>query len=174
MLCSWKPQTFCYPKSYLFCDIKLCAKFQNPRTTPSGRKVCGPEKKERKIPNIVDTAARSNAQGHRTHSARTKSQNNWHLGDLRNLFYKAWPLCFPDSPSGTHSGSGYFNMMSQPIRLGRVDWMNAKNQLSSFIGGGVVRLHFRKHKKLNQFSKQQASKWSVINIFQVTLLNCYT
>ena len=35
---------------YLFCDLKLRAKFQNPRTTPSGRK--GVEMKERKI---IDT-----------------------------------------------------------------------------------------------------------------------
>ena len=31
-----------------FCELKPPAKFQNPRTTPSGRKVCHPEKKEEK------------------------------------------------------------------------------------------------------------------------------
>ena len=36
------------PKTYFFYDSKLRAKFQNPRTTPSGRKVCGGEKKGRK------------------------------------------------------------------------------------------------------------------------------
>ena len=53
-----QPLKFCIPQILLFCDCKLCAKFQNPRTTPSGRKVCDPErrKEERKIiPKIVDT-----------------------------------------------------------------------------------------------------------------------
>ena len=44
---------FFYPKSYIFCDLKLRAKFQNPRTIPSGRKV--------KI--IVDTSFCCNAYG---------------------------------------------------------------------------------------------------------------
>ena len=35
------PNFFLYHKSYLFCELKPCAKFQNPRTNPSGRKVCG-------------------------------------------------------------------------------------------------------------------------------------
>ena len=40
------------PKSYFCCDLKLRAKFHNPRTTPSRRKVCGTEKrKERKKTN---------------------------------------------------------------------------------------------------------------------------
>jgi hypothetical protein len=37
-----------YPKYYFFLDLKLLAKFQMPRTTPSGRKLCGTEKQERK------------------------------------------------------------------------------------------------------------------------------
>ena len=36
-------------------DLKLRANFQNPRTTPSGRKVCGTEKKERKKEKKNDT-----------------------------------------------------------------------------------------------------------------------
>ena len=36
-----------YPRSYFFCDLKLCAKFHNLRTTPSGKKVCGGEKKRK-------------------------------------------------------------------------------------------------------------------------------
>ena len=48
----WGGPKFClYPKSYFFCDLKLCAKFHNPRTTPSGRKVCGTEKKKREKNN---------------------------------------------------------------------------------------------------------------------------
>ena len=39
----WGSPILFYPKSYLFCDLKLHAKFQNPRTTPSGRKVTGGE-----------------------------------------------------------------------------------------------------------------------------------
>jgi hypothetical protein len=39
-------QIFVYPKSYFLCDLKLHAKFHNPRTTPSGRK-----EKERKKKN---------------------------------------------------------------------------------------------------------------------------
>ena len=34
-----------HPESYFF-KFKTSAKFHNPRTTPSGRKVCGGEKKE--------------------------------------------------------------------------------------------------------------------------------
>ena len=41
------PQHFVHPKSYFFCDLKLRAKFHNPRTTPSGRKVCGGEEEEK-------------------------------------------------------------------------------------------------------------------------------
>ena len=36
-----------YPKSSFFCYLKLHAKFHNPRTTPSGRKVCGGEEEEK-------------------------------------------------------------------------------------------------------------------------------
>jgi hypothetical protein len=32
-----------YPKPYFLGDLKLCAIFHNPRTTPSGRKVVGGE-----------------------------------------------------------------------------------------------------------------------------------
>ena len=39
---------FSLPKSYFFCDLKLRAKFPNPRTTPSGRKVCGGEEEKKK------------------------------------------------------------------------------------------------------------------------------
>jgi hypothetical protein len=63
------------PPNLLFFYLKLCAKFQNPRTTCSGRKVCGGEKRKenrKKIPNIADTLFCSNAQGQRKHSARTK------------------------------------------------------------------------------------------------------
>ncbi len=42
---------FFYPKSYFFCDLKLCAKFHNPRTTPSGRKVCGTQERRKKKKN---------------------------------------------------------------------------------------------------------------------------
>jgi hypothetical protein len=41
-------EVFFNHKYYLFCDLKLCAKFHNPRTTPSGRKVCGTERKKKK------------------------------------------------------------------------------------------------------------------------------
>ena len=54
------PQIFVDPKSYFFCDLKLRAKFQNHRTTPSGRKVCGTEKKRKIITKIVDTSFRCN------------------------------------------------------------------------------------------------------------------
>jgi hypothetical protein len=47
----WGLKFLFYPKSYFFCDLKLNAKFQNPRTTPSGRKVCGTERKEEKKNN---------------------------------------------------------------------------------------------------------------------------
>ena len=40
---------FCFTPNLIFCDLKLCAKFTNPRTTPSGRKVCGPERKKNDI-----------------------------------------------------------------------------------------------------------------------------
>ena len=43
------PEYLFYPESYSFCDLKLHAKFHNPRTTLSGRKVCGGEKKKRRI-----------------------------------------------------------------------------------------------------------------------------
>jgi hypothetical protein len=43
----WVP-IFVYPKSYFFCDLKLHAKFHNNSTTPSGRKVCGTERKRKK------------------------------------------------------------------------------------------------------------------------------
>ena len=59
-----------YPKSYLFCDLKLCAKFQKPRKTYSGRKECGGEKRKI-IANIVDTLFCSNAQEQLTDSAQT-------------------------------------------------------------------------------------------------------
>ena len=52
---------FFYPKSYLFCDLKPHA---NPTITPSVRKVCGVERKEKErkiITNIVDTSFRCNA-----------------------------------------------------------------------------------------------------------------
>ena len=42
-------QILFYPKFYFFCDLKPHAKFQNPRTTTSGRKVTrGKRKKQRK------------------------------------------------------------------------------------------------------------------------------
>jgi hypothetical protein len=37
---------------YYFFDLKLFAKFQNPRTTPSGRKVYGTEKEKGNNSNI--------------------------------------------------------------------------------------------------------------------------
>ena len=45
----WGSENLVHHKSYLFCDLKFCAKCHNPRTTPSGRKVCGA--KERKTKN---------------------------------------------------------------------------------------------------------------------------
>ena len=42
---------FFYPKSYFFCDLKPRAKFHNPRTIPSWRKVCGGERKKKKKNN---------------------------------------------------------------------------------------------------------------------------
>ena len=41
----------------LFCSLKLHAQFQNPRTTPSGRKVTGSERKDKtgKMASIVST-----------------------------------------------------------------------------------------------------------------------
>jgi hypothetical protein len=39
---------FFYPKSYFFCDLKPHAKFWNHTITPSGRKICGGEKKKEK------------------------------------------------------------------------------------------------------------------------------
>jgi hypothetical protein len=40
------PNSFFYPKSYFLCDLKLRAKLRNYTITPSGRKVCGREKKK--------------------------------------------------------------------------------------------------------------------------------
>ena len=37
------PDYFLHPKSYFFCELGAHAKFNNPRTTPSGRKVCDPK-----------------------------------------------------------------------------------------------------------------------------------
>ena len=42
-------------KSYFFCELKHHSKFQNPRTTLSGRKVCDPEEEKKNNPKIVDT-----------------------------------------------------------------------------------------------------------------------
>ena len=56
----FRPPIFVYPKSYFFCDLELLAKFLNPRTTPSGRKECDPEKKK-KEEKIVDTTFRCNS-----------------------------------------------------------------------------------------------------------------
>ena len=42
------PPFFCTPNLIFLCDLKPHAKFQNPTITPSGRKVTGSEKKERK------------------------------------------------------------------------------------------------------------------------------
>ena len=59
---------FILPPILFFWELKLCTKFQNPKTTPSGRKVCSGEKKERKIiTKIVDTSFRWTPKG----SART-------------------------------------------------------------------------------------------------------
>ena len=44
---------FVLPQIIFFCDLKLDAKFHTPRTTPSGRKVCGTEKRKQIIPKIV-------------------------------------------------------------------------------------------------------------------------
>ena len=41
----------CFNQNLIFCDLKPHAKFQNLRTTPSGRKVCDREKEERKKNN---------------------------------------------------------------------------------------------------------------------------
>ena len=38
-----KITNICFTPNLIFCDLKLHAKFQNPRTTLSGRKVCGGE-----------------------------------------------------------------------------------------------------------------------------------
>ena len=79
------PQIFFRHKSYFFCELGPHTKFHNPRTTPSGRKVCDPERKkkerkkkeERKImPKIVDTTFPLQRQGQRTHFARTKIKNH--------------------------------------------------------------------------------------------------
>ena len=46
------PEFFFVHKILFFCDLKLCANFHKPRTTPSGTKVCGTERrKERKENN---------------------------------------------------------------------------------------------------------------------------
>jgi hypothetical protein len=57
-------QMFVLPQILFFiCDLKLCAKFRNSRTTPSRRKVCGREKKRKQkiITRIVDTSFRCKA-----------------------------------------------------------------------------------------------------------------
>ena len=41
-------QLLFHPKSYFLCDLKPHAKFWNPTITPSGRGVCGKEKKNKK------------------------------------------------------------------------------------------------------------------------------
>jgi hypothetical protein len=43
--------------NHFFCEFKPHAKFQNPRTTPSGRKITQAEKRKKreKTPLIVDT-----------------------------------------------------------------------------------------------------------------------
>ena len=43
------------PKSYFLCDLKPHAKFENPRTTPSGKKVTGGERKREKTQLIEAT-----------------------------------------------------------------------------------------------------------------------
>ena len=40
-------QTFFHPKSYFFGELEPHAKFKNPRTTPSGRKVMQGEERRR-------------------------------------------------------------------------------------------------------------------------------
>ena len=64
---------FCFNENLnLLGDIGAHAKFQNRSINPSGRKVCGTERKKRKIiTKIVDTSFRSHANGQCTHSART-------------------------------------------------------------------------------------------------------
>jgi hypothetical protein len=43
-----KVPNFVLPQTLFFCDLKTHAKFQNPTTTPSGRKASVGEEKERK------------------------------------------------------------------------------------------------------------------------------
>jgi hypothetical protein len=45
------PNILFYPKAYSICDLKFHAKYYNPTITPSGRKVCGREKKKREKNN---------------------------------------------------------------------------------------------------------------------------
>ena len=71
----------CFTPKLFFCDLKPYAKFQNPRTTPSWRKVCDPERKERKkiIPKIVDTTFHCHAQWQRTHFPWTNKTKIWKI-----------------------------------------------------------------------------------------------
>ena len=75
------PNTF-YPKSYFFCDLKLCAKFQNPRTTPSGKKyVARGGKREKNNNNPKNSGHYILLQGPRAAHALRSDQNNskWNI-----------------------------------------------------------------------------------------------
>jgi hypothetical protein len=53
------PLFLLYPKSYYFGEFKLCEIFYNPRTTPSGRKVCGMEKNDQECFYLIFVLVRS-------------------------------------------------------------------------------------------------------------------
>ena len=74
------PQIFFRHKSYFFCELGPHTKFHNPRTTPSGRKVCDPERKkeERKImPNFRSRRWGSSLPGLRTRDPPLSPPSTW-------------------------------------------------------------------------------------------------
>ena len=59
-------------------QVQIIVKFQNPRTTPSGRKVCDPEEEERKknYPKNSGRNVSATMPKGSTHFAWTKSAQN--------------------------------------------------------------------------------------------------
>ena len=74
---------FFYPKSYYFCDLKPHAKFRNPTITPSGRKVCGGENRNK---NNQKYSGHFNSL-QRLRAAHTLRSDQWLVGELSLYCY---------------------------------------------------------------------------------------
>ena len=87
---------FFYPKSYFFCDLKLHAKFQNPRTTPAWRKVCGPERKENNLKNSGHFVPQQRLRAaHALRSDQFLWSGSWLAGRLSENNTILWPILNP-------------------------------------------------------------------------------